>query len=68
MIVILVNKQEHNNKVQYDASFIENQETLLRLGGIIFDNEPTFEEIEERINDIIKSNFENIILEKIEII
>jgi hypothetical protein len=68
MIVILVNKQYDNERTQFDGSFIENDETLLRLGGITFEGKPSYEEVETRIIEIINSNFEVLILEKIEMI
>jgi hypothetical protein len=67
MIVILVNRNYSNGITQFDGSFVINEETVMRLGGILFEGEPTNEEIEARINDIVTSNFEDITIESITI-
>lgn len=67
MIVILVNRIFENNITQFDGSFVINEETVMRLGGISFDGEPTNEEIEARINDIVASNFKGVTIESITI-
>ncbi len=67
MTVILVNKNYSNNITQFDGSFIIDEETVMRLGGISFNGEPSIEEIELRINDIVIHNFEGVTIQSIKI-
>ena len=56
MTATFLNKYFDGTYNYYDLSFEENEEVLLRLNGVIFEDEPTIEEEEARAREIAFNN------------
>lgn len=56
MIVTYINKQFDGTYTYFDLVFEENDEQLLRLGGVSFLSDPSIEELESRVYEIAAFN------------
>lgn len=63
-----MNRYTDGTYTYYDLSFDENDQNLLRLGGVIFNGDPSEQEIKDRIYEIISFNLADYELKNIIII
>jgi hypothetical protein len=56
MVATYINRQFDGTYTYYDLVFEENGEQLLRLGGVSFLSEPSIEEMESRVIEIVRFN------------
>jgi hypothetical protein len=56
MIATYINKYFDGTYTEFDLVFEENEEQLLRLGGLRFLSEPSIEEMESRVIEIAGFN------------
>jgi len=56
MIATYINRQFDGVYTYYDLVFEENEEQLLRLSGVIFLSDPSIEEMESRVVEIVGFN------------
>jgi hypothetical protein len=56
MIATYINRQFDGTYTYFDLVFEENEEQLLRLGGVSFLSEPSIEEMESRVVEIVGFN------------
>lgn len=56
MIATYLNKYFDGTYTYYDLVFEENEEQLLRLGGVSFRGDHTIEEMESRVVEIVGFN------------